>query len=80
MADDEIHGRINLLSKEEEALYRDATDGALAPAELERLKAIKLELDQSYDLLHQREALRAAGLDPDGARPRTVDMVEGYEQ
>lgn len=80
MTDELIKSRINLLSKEEEALYQDAAAGALAPAELERLKVIKLELDQAWDLLHQREALRHAGMDPDRARPRSIDMVEGYQQ
>ena len=80
MTDDEIHARINALSQEEEALYREAASGPLAPAELARLKAIKVELDQQWDLIHQRDALRHAGLDPDGARPRPIDVVEGYEQ
>jgi len=78
--DDQIRQRINELSHEEEVLYREAASGQLAPVELERLKVIKLELDQSWDLLHQREALRHAGLDPDQARPRSIDMVEGYQQ
>ena len=80
MQDEQIHERINALSREEEALYREAAGGQLAPAELHRLKVIKLELDQAWDLLHQREALRHAGLDPDTARPRSIDMVEGYQQ
>ena len=80
MVDEQIRSRINLLSQEEETLYRDAATGQLAPAELERLRLIKLELDQSWDLLHQREALRSAGMDPDRARPRPIDMVESYQQ
>jgi hypothetical protein len=39
-----------------------------------------VQLDQLYDLLHQRQARRAAGLDPDGARIRPAAIVEGYEQ
>lgn len=78
--DDQIRLRINELSQEEAVLYREAASGALAPAELHRLKRIKLELDRSWDLLHQREALRSAGMDPDRARPRSIDMVEGYQQ
>jgi hypothetical protein len=80
MTDESIRTRINHLSHEEEVLYREAASGQLAPAELERLKVIKLELDQAWDLLHQREALRNAGMDPDTARPRPIDMVEGYQQ
>ena len=80
MDDDTIRSRINELSREEEDLYRDAAAGQLAPAELSRLRVIKLELDQAWDLLHQREALRSAGQDPDRARPRSIDMVESYQQ
>ena len=80
MEDEQIHKRINDLSTEEEALYRDAASGRLAPAELERLRVIKFELDQSWDLLHQRDALRSAGMDPDQARPRPINMVESYQQ
>lgn len=80
MTDEAIRNRINHLSHEEEKLYGEAADGQLAPAELERLKVIKLELDQAWDLLHQREALRNAGMDPDTARPRPIDIVEGYQQ
>ncbi len=53
---------------------------ALASADQERLDAIKVELDQCYDLLHQREAHRSAGLDPDSAAVRPVDVVEHYQQ
>jgi hypothetical protein len=80
MMDNEIRGHINLLAREEESLWREASFGALAPTELARLRQIKVELDQSWDLLHQREALRSAGLDPDGARARSVDTVERYQQ
>lgn len=80
MDDIAIHDRINRLSREEEALYHDAGDGSLAPAELARLHVIKLELDQSWDLLRQRQALRSAGLDPDDAKPRPIAVVEAYEQ
>jgi hypothetical protein len=44
------------------------------------LKDIQVQLDQSYDLLHQREARRAAGLDPSEASVRPANTVEGYEQ
>ncbi|MFN8621142.1 MAG: DUF2630 family protein [Chloroflexota bacterium] len=80
MFDIEIRGHIHQLAREEEALWREASVGALAPAELVRLKEIKVELDQEWDLLHQREALRNAGLDPDQARVRAKDTVERYQQ
>lgn len=47
---------------------------------LERLRTIEVTLDRCWDLLRQRRARRAAGLDPDEATSRPGDVVEGYEQ
>jgi hypothetical protein len=81
MADLDILGRINALSDEEEHLWQHAGDGhGLTAEEHDRLEAIKVELDRSYDLLHQREARRAAGLDPREAEARPADVVERYQQ
>ena len=81
MADPDIYGTINSLSAEEEELYASAADGSGLTAEAtERLEAIKVELDRCYDLLHQREARRAAGLDPEGAKLRPPEIVERYQQ
>ncbi len=81
MIDDDVFGRINALAEEEERLWAHAGDGhGLDPVELERLEAIKVELDRAYDLLHQRHALRAAGLNPEEAEPRPADVVEQYQQ
>lgn len=81
MLDDDIFHRINSLSDEEEHLWQHAGDGhGLAADEQERLDAIKIELDRAYDLLHQRAARRAAGLDPSEAEPRPAEIVEHYEQ
>ncbi|HET7473300.1 MAG TPA: DUF2630 family protein [Candidatus Limnocylindrales bacterium] len=81
MVDDEVFGRINALSDEEEHLWQHAGDGhGLTAEEHERLEAIKVELDRAYDLLHQRAARRSAGLDPAEATPRSADVVEHYQQ
>jgi hypothetical protein len=81
MADLDLFHRINALSAEEEQLYASATDGSgLSQQERDRLDAIKVELDRCYDLLHQRQARAAAGLDPDEATVRSAKTVEGYEQ
>jgi hypothetical protein len=81
MADVDLFERINRLSDEEEALYEHAGDGhGLTAEEHDRLQAIKVELDRCYDLLHQRDARRAAGLDPAKAEARPADVVEHYEQ
>jgi hypothetical protein len=81
MADIDIFQTINALSDEEEQLYESASDGSgLSQAERERLEQIKVELDRCYDLLHQRQARAAAGLDPDEAKARPAETVESYEQ
>ena len=81
VTDLDIFHKINALSAEEEKLYASAGDGSGLTAEAtERLEAIKVELDRSYDLLHQRQARIAAGLDPDEAAERPADIVEHYQQ
>jgi hypothetical protein len=77
----DIVKHINELSHEEEALYAAAArDGGLNAAEMDRLEEIKVDLDRTYDLLHQRQARQSAGLDPEGAEERSADVVEGYQQ
>jgi hypothetical protein len=81
MADLDLFHQINALSHEEEALYASASEGdGLGQAEVARLEAIRIELDRVYDLLHQRQARAAAGLDPDDAAERSADVVERYQQ
>jgi hypothetical protein len=81
MTDLDVFHRINELSAEEEQLYASASDGSgLTQDQQDRLEAIKVELDRAYDLLHQRQAREAAGLDPDDASLRSATVVEGYEQ
>jgi Protein of unknown function (DUF2630) len=81
MKDARLFEYINELSAEEEALFAKAgASGGLSQAEIERLDEIKVELDQGYDLLHQRQARRAAGLDPAEAEVRPPEVVERYQQ
>ena len=81
MQDRTIFEHINDLSAEEEALWNRAGQGdGLDATEVARLDAIKVELDRAYDLLHQRQARRAAGLDPDDADLRPAEVVERYQQ
>jgi hypothetical protein len=53
---------------------------SLAPPDHRRLEEIQVELDQCWDLLRQRRALREFGESPDHARVRPKDVVENYEQ
>ena len=81
MPDVAVFDYINALSAEEEELFAQASDGSgLSTQASERLAEIKVELDRCYDLLHQRDARRAAGLDPDEAELRPGDIVERYQQ
>ena len=81
VTDADVFARINALAHEEEELYGRASDGSgLSSTEVARLDEIKVELDQCYDLLHQRQGRRDAGDDPREAEFRPIDVVEGYEQ
>ncbi len=81
MDDPDIFRYINELSAEEERLYAAAGDGSgLDSAESARLDRIRVELDRCFDLLHQRQARRAAGLDPADAALRSAEVVEKYQQ
>jgi uncharacterized protein YjaG (DUF416 family) len=75
--DQPVLGHIDTLVKEEERLHaqRELTD-----EERGRLAKIKVELDQCWDLLRQRRALREFGRDPEQAKVRPPKVVENYEQ
>ena len=46
--------------------------------EQEQLRQLEIQLDQCWDLLRQREALRNSGGDPASASIRPAGEVEGY--
>ena len=78
MDDQELIARINELATDEHELWERESRGEANPAERDRLKDLGVTLDQCWDLLHQRRARRAAGLDPDDATVRDASTVEGY--
>ena len=84
MDDQQIQNRIDQLEQEEQGLRKDEEASAEAGRrdvvgeDAGRLAAIKVELDQLWDLLRQRRALREAGRNPDDARMRDADTVERY--
>jgi uncharacterized protein DUF2630 len=75
--DQSVLNHINQLVKEEEHLYGR---NELTEDDRERLTRLKVELDQCWDLLRQRRALREFGDDPDKAKVRPAKIVENYEQ
>ena len=75
--DQSVLSHIDQLVKEEERLY--AKNG-LTDEDEARLAEVKVALDQCWDLLRQRRALREFGEDPDKAKGRPAKIVENYEQ
>jgi hypothetical protein len=80
MEDAPIHNSIDELVQEEHELWEKEAAGAATDADRHRLEALKVSLDQCWDLLRQRRALREAGLDPEAADVRPPDVVERYDQ
>jgi hypothetical protein len=80
-SDEQISAVIDRLESEREQLRR--REGGSDPTQAEdaqRLEEIRVELDQLWDLLRQRRALREAGQDPNQAHERSADTVERYWQ
>lgn len=80
MDDIEILKQIEMLVNEEHALTQQAQQGGLDDIEHKRMRQLEVSLDQCWDLLRQRRALRAAHLNPDEAKVRDADIVEHYKQ
>jgi hypothetical protein len=80
MDDSQIHGTIEQLVAEEHELWERESAGNGSEADRQRLQELKVSLDQCWDLLRQRRALRDVNRDPDGADLRKPDVVEHYEQ
>ena len=73
--DSSVLAHIQRLVAEEHRLLeqRDAD-----PASGKRLSQVQIELDQCWDLLRQRRALREFGGDPSEAQTRPPNVVEKY--
>jgi hypothetical protein len=80
MDDPQIHGSIERLVAEEHELWEREAAGTAGDAERRRLGELQVSLDQCWDLLRQRRALREAGYDPNAASERSPEVVERYEQ
>ena len=77
--DQGIHEHITALVAEEKTLREQLTKGEVSrDEEHSRLKQLEVELDQAWDLLRQRKALRETGGSPDDAVERTEGVVENY--
>lgn len=80
MDDKDILSRIHELVDEEDRLHQSALDKSLSDEDRARLRALDERVDQCWDLLRQRRALREFGENPDEAHVRPVDEVEHYQQ
>lgn len=77
--DEDILAQVNKLVAEEQDLRSKLQHGEIDESEeQQRLRAVEVQLDQCWDLLRQRRALRDAGADPREAQVRPPDEVEGY--
>ncbi len=79
MEDQKVFDQINKLAREEHDIWSKESQGEATEADRDRLRRIGVTLDQCWDLLHQRQALRSAGGDPRDAKVRDEKTVEGYK-
>jgi hypothetical protein len=78
--DHQIIARIGSLADEEKDLEEKHVGTGLSPDEEKRKRTLEVTLDQLWDLLRQRRALRDAGRNPESADVRPESIVEGYRQ
>jgi len=75
--DANVLSHIDKLVKEEHKLFEKK--GEHTRAEAKRLAQVQTRLDQCWDLLRQRRALREFGDDPSKAKARSPDVIKKYE-
>ena len=77
--DEDILAEVNRLVAEEKELRGKLQRHDISESEEhERLRVIEMALDQCWDLLRQRRALRETGGDPREAEARPASQVEDY--
>jgi hypothetical protein len=74
--DRDLRSTISHLVEEEHRLRQGEVDDE----DRRQLREIEEHLDQAWDLLRQRQALREARQDPSQAHERPTGEVEGYLQ
>jgi len=78
--DAQVHDAIEKMVAEEHELWERESAGQATDADRQRLRAIEVSLDQCWDFLRQRRALRESGRNPEAAELRPPDVVEHYRQ
>ena len=77
LGDQPVLNHIQRLVEEEHRLHDQRAHPLV---DRKRLVQVQVELDQCWDLLRRRRALRDVGGDPDDAQVRPPEVVENYEQ
>jgi hypothetical protein len=80
MEDQDVREWIHGLVHEEQELLRPLAQRCADDAQRRHRLELEEYLDQCWDLLRQRRAKRIAGLDPEAASVRDVEIVEHYQQ
>ncbi|MDF2712865.1 MAG: hypothetical protein K0R62_8517 [Nonomuraea muscovyensis] len=81
MRDNEILTRISALVAEEHELRGRLSAGEVTSEEENaRVRELEEALDQCWDLLRRRRAMRSVGENPDDAAARPASEVEDYQQ
>ena len=80
MDDASLRDQIEKLVAEETSAHERVRGTGPDDARHERLSQIKVDLDQCWDLLRQRQGHEEFRLDPDNTSVRDESTVEGYEQ
>jgi hypothetical protein len=75
ITDQAVLDHIQRLVMEEEQIF---AQGVRSDADSDRLRDLGVALDQAWDLLRQRRALREFGRDPSDAHVRPAGVVEKY--
>jgi hypothetical protein len=78
--DQKVEDGIEGLIAREHELRRHVEGRGLTGEEETELRGLEVKLDQLWDLLRQRRAIRAAGGDPGAASVRDESTVEHYRQ
>ena len=78
--DSDICKHIEKLVNEEYEILELSAQGGLDDEQRRRMQQIELYLDQCWDLLRQRRAKRAAGLEPGDARLHDPAIAEYFPQ
>lgn len=77
MEDNQVLSHIKNLTITEEELYGKEN---LTDEDIKQLHKIQLDLEQCWDFLRQRRALRNAGDNPDDAEIRDAETIKNYKR